>query len=72
MEAKKEEKERDKVALRIRPLSDAELEEGATIIAHKVDDQVSTGGLDTTPSTKKEKTCKEEQTSEFPLKDLGG
>ncbi|XDV44155.1 hypothetical protein PO909_012486 [Leuciscus waleckii] len=27
------------VALRIRPLSDAELEEGATIIAHKVDDQ---------------------------------
>jgi len=28
------------VALRIRPLSDAELEEGATIIAHKVDDQV--------------------------------
>lgn len=28
------------VALRIRPLSDAELEEGATIIAHKVDDQM--------------------------------
>lgn len=28
------------VALRIRPLSDAELEEGATIIAHKMDDQV--------------------------------
>ncbi|XP_016424868.1 kinesin-like protein KIF19 [Sinocyclocheilus rhinocerous] len=28
------------VALRIRPLSDAELEEGATIIAHKLDDQM--------------------------------
>uniref|UniRef100_A0A672NN19 Kinesin-like protein n=1 Tax=Sinocyclocheilus grahami TaxID=75366 RepID=A0A672NN19_SINGR len=28
------------VALRIRPLSDAELEEGATIIAHKLDEQV--------------------------------
>lgn len=29
------------VALRIHPLSEAELEEGATIIAHKVGDQVS-------------------------------
>lgn len=28
------------VALRIRPLNDAELEEGATVIAHKVGDQV--------------------------------
>uniref|UniRef100_A0ACB8EL31 Uncharacterized protein n=1 Tax=Sphaerodactylus townsendi TaxID=933632 RepID=A0ACB8EL31_9SAUR len=28
------------VALRIRPVSMAELEEGATLIAHKVDDQV--------------------------------
>uniref|UniRef100_A0A669CQ63 Kinesin-like protein n=1 Tax=Oreochromis niloticus TaxID=8128 RepID=A0A669CQ63_ORENI len=28
------------VALRIRPLSDAEQEEGATIVAHRVDDQV--------------------------------
>ncbi|XP_028264248.1 kinesin-like protein KIF19 [Parambassis ranga] len=28
------------VALRIRPLSDAELEEAATIVAHKVDDQM--------------------------------
>ncbi|KAG7491243.1 hypothetical protein MATL_G00000980 [Megalops atlanticus] len=28
------------VALRIRPLSDAELEESATIVAHRVDDQV--------------------------------
>ena len=28
------------VALRIRPLSDTELEEGATVIAHKVGDQV--------------------------------
>lgn len=29
------------VALRIRPLSDAEQEEAATIVAHRVDDQVS-------------------------------
>ncbi|MEQ2200042.1 hypothetical protein XENOCAPTIV_020731 [Xenoophorus captivus] len=29
------------VALRIRPLSDAEQEEGATIVAHRVDDQVA-------------------------------
>uniref|UniRef100_A0A8B9JTN9 Kinesin-like protein n=1 Tax=Astyanax mexicanus TaxID=7994 RepID=A0A8B9JTN9_ASTMX len=29
-----------KVALRIRPLSDAELEEAATIVAHRVDDQM--------------------------------
>lgn len=28
------------VVLRIRPLNDAELEEGATVIAHKVEDQV--------------------------------
>lgn len=28
------------VALRIRPLSDAEQEEAATIVAHRVDDQV--------------------------------
>uniref|UniRef100_A0A669DMZ6 Kinesin-like protein n=1 Tax=Oreochromis niloticus TaxID=8128 RepID=A0A669DMZ6_ORENI len=30
----------DYVALRIRPLSDAEQEEGATIVAHRVDDQM--------------------------------
>lgn len=28
------------VALRIRPLSDVEIEEGAAIVAHRVDDQV--------------------------------
>lgn len=28
------------VALRIRPLSDIEIEEGAVIVAHRVDDQV--------------------------------
>ncbi|XP_030634913.1 kinesin-like protein KIF19 [Chanos chanos] len=28
------------VALRIRPLNDAEIEEGATVVAHKVDDQM--------------------------------
>ena len=32
------------VALRIRPLSDTELEEGATVIAHKVGDQVRLWG----------------------------
>lgn len=32
------------VALRIRPLSDSELEEGAAIIAHKVGDQVRPRG----------------------------
>lgn len=29
-----------KVALRIRPLNDAEIEEGATTVAHKIDSQV--------------------------------
>lgn len=29
-----------KVALRIRPLNDAEIEEGATTVAHKIDRQV--------------------------------
>lgn len=29
------------MALRVRPISVAELEEGATLIAHKVDEQVS-------------------------------
>lgn len=32
------------VALRIRPLSDTELEEGAAVIAHKVGDQVRPQG----------------------------
>lgn len=31
------------VALRVRPISVAELEEGATLIAHKVDEQVLGG-----------------------------
>lgn len=41
------------VVLRIRPLSDAELEEGATVIAHKMGDQVRLGleaGVQLTPS----------------------
>ncbi len=29
-----------KVALRIRPLNDAEIEEGATTVAHKIDSEV--------------------------------
>ncbi|KAL7989581.1 hypothetical protein Chor_012247 [Crotalus horridus] len=39
------------VALRIRPISMAELEEGATLIAHKVDDQITSPEATKTPHT---------------------
>lgn len=37
-----------KVALRIRPLNDAEIEEGATTVAHKIDNQVKNNTKDHT------------------------
>ncbi|XP_047673880.1 kinesin-like protein KIF19 isoform X2 [Tachysurus fulvidraco] len=41
------------VALRIRPLSDVEIEEGAAIVAHRVDDQTTASTLGASSSTKK-------------------